>query len=276
MENPTKNMLATILQTKAEEVLTRQTHRPLVTLQEQVTPLADPGFLTALRLPNNHAKAFVFELKPASPSQGVMQEHLPLESYLDVYNVYGDAISVLTDTTYFQGSLELLASVSQASHRPTLCKDFVLEEYQVYEARLARASAVLLIVKALDHHRLKSLYQCITNLGMTPVVEVQTEAEVEQALQLDPAVILINHRNLETLTLDLSTTERLAPLIPQDVFVLAASGIQTAMDLEKIAPHADGFLIGSQLMKTPLAELGTLLAQWSETVASAPARRSLL
>jgi indole-3-glycerol phosphate synthase len=131
---------------------------------------------------------------------------------------------------------------------PTLCKDFVIDPYQCFEARLAGAQAVLLIVKILDDPLLDELYKIIVALGMTAVVEVQSENELSRALALQPQVILINNRNLETFAIDFQTTKTLAPKISKEVITISASGISHARDIEELLPYCSNFLIGSSLM----------------------------
>jgi indole-3-glycerol phosphate synthase/phosphoribosylanthranilate isomerase len=200
-------------------------------------------------------KGWILEIKPASPSAGVLAESLDLDTLLPVYERYATALSVLTDAKYFQGSLSLLECISLATAHPTLCKDFILTPYQVAEARRAGASAVLLIVKALSDESLHVLYHACVSLGMTPVVEIQTEVERERALSLNPSLLLINNRNLDNLEMDLSTTARLAEGIPRSVITISASGIATSEDVQSLSPYCDAFLIGSTLMQTPVADL---------------------
>jgi indole-3-glycerol phosphate synthase len=192
----------------------------------------------------------ITELKPASPSAGVLRSEVNLDEVLASYNRYASAISVLTDKRYFNGSLELLSKVANNSPHPVLCKDFVLEPYQILEARKYGAQAVLLIVKILADEELQELHQLIVKLGMTPVVEVQTEEELSRALKLSPQVLLINNRNLNTFEIDLDTTRRLAPLIPPPAIAVSASGIQNRQDIEKLLPYCNRFLIGSALMQS--------------------------
>jgi len=258
--------------------------KPLQLLKEELaseqTLLKNFPFELALRQPKN--THLIAEIKPSSPSAGVLQAEINLDAILEAYNDYASAISVLTDAPYFGGSFERLAEVSRRSPRPTLCKDFVIDEYMVYQARLAGAAAVLLIVKILDDTALKSLYDCIHALGMTPVVEVQNEDELQRALAIGTSVLLINNRNLSTFEVDLATTTRLAqvlvsslqkPSLPppgwgfssrcplgstdEDVrrdggespLIISASGIEKRADIEVLLPSTNCFLIGSSLMK---------------------------
>jgi indole-3-glycerol phosphate synthase len=155
----------------------------------------------------------------------------------------------LTDEKYFGGSLDLLASIAARTTRPALCKDFIIDPHQCFEARLNGAQAVLLIVKILDRTRLCELHSIIVDLGMVPVVEVQTERELETALAAEPSVILINNRNLDTFEIDLATTEKLAALVPSSAVTVSASGIESQADLERLRSFCQCFLIGSSIMK---------------------------
>jgi indole-3-glycerol phosphate synthase len=257
--------------------------KPLQLLKEELAtkeiPLKDFPFESALRQPKN--THLIAEIKPSSPSAGVLQAEVNLDAILEAYNDYASAISVLTDAPYFGGTFERLAEVSRRSPRPTLCKDFVIDEYMVYQARLAGAAAVLLIVKILDDAALKSLYDCIQGLGMTAVVEVQNENELQRALAIGASVLLINNRNLSTFDVDLATTTRLAdvlssysqkpsPLHPggrgikgggESPLIISASGIEKRADIEALLPATNCFLIGSSLMKQSNKTLPILLQE---------------
>lgn len=249
---PADNVLGTIVAHKIQEVADRRKHRPLHQWVSQVQAFPQPHALERAIRPIHNATqkpACILEIKPASPSAGVLQEKLDLASILPIYAQYGVAISVLTDAHYFGGSLELLHSVSNQVALPTLCKDFIIDPSQVYEARQAGAQAVLLIVKALSDAQLAELNQLALTLGMTPLIEVQDAEEVKRALTVNPTVLLINNRNLQTLKMDLSTTERLSPLIPEGILKISASGIQNKADILRLQPYCDGFLIGSTLMR---------------------------
>lgn len=191
----------------------------------------------------------IAEIKPRSPSEGVLQAAPDLARRLPVYDDYAAAISVLTEPDYFGGSFELLAEVARRSSRPTLCKDFIVHPAQIYDARRAGAEAVLLIVKILDDAQLADFHAEIRRWNMTPVVEVQTEAELERALRVNPAVVLINNRNLETFEVSPETTKRLAPRIPSGIVTIAASGVHRRADIETLLPYATRFLVGTSLMR---------------------------
>jgi indole-3-glycerol phosphate synthase / phosphoribosylanthranilate isomerase len=235
---------------KHTEVAERKGTVSLEVLKAQAQESSADGFREALLDGNEPSIKLILEVKPASPSAGVLTETLDLPQLLARYNPYASAISVLTDQRFFNGSLDLLRQVTQASPHPVLCKDFILDPYQVYEARLAGAQAVLLIVKILWEEQLETLYTLIQNLGMTPVVEIQNEAELARALPLNPTVLLINNRNLDTFDISLETTETLAPKIPSGIIRISASGIEHRKDITRLLPYTSCFLIGSSLMRT--------------------------
>lgn len=209
---------------------------------------ASGGFLPSLR---RQGVRVIAEIKPRSPSAGTLNSGVDITAVARSYSRYAAAISVLTDEKYFGGSLEVLSRVSQRASVPTLCKDFILDEVQIEDARRACAEAVLLIVKILPRDRLRSLHDKIESLNMVPVVEVQNEDELRTALAIEPRCILINNRNLETFEIDLGTTARLSPLIPPGIVVIAASGIESRSDIDSLLQYTNVFLIGSSLMRAP-------------------------
>ncbi len=238
--------LAEIVQNKKIELSERMKKRTLASFSSSMQD-ANHEFADALLQPGVN---LICELKPKSPSAGVLRGSVNVDEIISSYNRFAKAISVLTDQKYFGGSLELLAEVNGKSLLPTLCKDFVLDPYQCFEAREAGAKAVLLIVKILSDDLLRMLHDCIESLGMDAVVEVQTAEEVERALRVNPRIILINNRDLGTFQMDLGTTERLAELIPAGTILISASGILAKSDLERLLPFCSNFLIGSALMKS--------------------------
>lgn len=255
-----KSVLDTIVAHKREEVAARKQQRSLQDLIKTVTPCA-PGQLEKAFQQSSPVTKLMLEIKPASPSAGVLASNLDLGQLLPAYNQYGIAISVLTDTHFFGGSLQLLSEVAKQTPHPVLCKDFIIDPYQVYEARLAGAAAVLLIVKSLEDSQLSELIDLSRSLGMTPLVEVQTTEEVKRAVRLNPTILLINNRNLQTLEMDMETTARLSASIPKEILRVSASGIECRADIERIQPFCDGFLIGSAMMRQPAKKLATTLKE---------------
>ncbi len=230
---------------KQREVATRRAVVSQSDLERQAQPVQG-RFLSNL---SGSGIKLIAEIKPSSPSAGTLKETVNLDTIVPVYDRFASAISVLADAKYFGGSLDLLSKVAGFSSLPVLCKDFIIDEYQVLEARVSGAQAVLLIVKMLGDNMLARLHKKILELGMTPVVEVQNEDEVNRALSLSPQVVLINNRDLNTFVIDMSTTIKLAPLIPADVLVVGASGINSRQDLDRLLPVCSRFLVGSSLMQ---------------------------
>ena len=198
--------------------------------------------------------SLIAELKRASPSKGVLAPHLDLFQVADIYAQNGaSAISVLTDEKFFMGKLETLRDL-RFTHNvelPLLRKDFIIAEAQLYESRAHGADAVLLIAAALSDDALfADLHQTALELGLTPLVEVHDEAEAERALKLkDVRLIGINNRNLATFKVSLATTERIRPMIPAEITVVAESGIFNAGDVERLADaNVDSILVGEALV----------------------------
>lgn len=196
----------------------------------------------------------IAELKRASPSKGILAPHLDLFQVAEIYAQNGaSAISVLTDEKFFLGKLETLRELrfTHKSELPLLRKDFLIDEVQLYESRANGADAVLLIAAAsTDDKHFADLHALALELGLTPLVEVHNEAETERALKLkDVCLIGINNRNLATFEVSLETTERMRPMIPAEIAVVAESGIFTAADVERlIGADVDAILVGEALV----------------------------
>jgi len=240
------NMLNEIIAYKKLEIENSKTALPLDSLK--ITP-GDGSFRQSLQ---NQGLNIIAEIKPKSPSAGVLRSDFRLDEMLPVYNKYARALSVLTDFKFFAGSFDLLSEVSRKSGLPILCKDFILDPYQCYLARICGAQAVLLIAKILSNKELTELYLQIKELGMTAVLEIQNEIEFERinSLAVQAEIILINNRNLEDFTINLNTTKTLAPLIPEQTIVISASGIESKQDLEDLRPFCGNFLVGSLFMRS--------------------------
>jgi len=219
--------------------------------------------------------SLIAELKRASPSKGILAPHLDLFQVADIYTQNGaSAISVLTDEKFFMGKLETLRELRFMNHSslPLLRKDFIIDETQLYETRANGADAVLLITAALtDDVHFADLHALALELGLTPLVEVHNEGEAERALKLqDLKLIGINNRDLTTFKVLLETTERIRPMIPDEVAVVAESGIFTADDVERLArANVDAILVGEALVTSDdidakVRELSGLNVQTSE------------
>ncbi len=244
----TDTILDRILARKVEEIEERRGRVPQPTLEEMAFRVSKPKrFIEAL---HRETVALIAEVKKASPSKGVLVEDFDPLALARTYAENGAAcISVLTDEDFFQGHLQYLVDVKKESELPVLRKDFIIDPYQVYEARVARADAVLLIVAALSDAQLAELHALITELRMAALVEVHDEAELERALKIDARLIGINNRDLKSFDVDLATTEKLAAQVPEGVTLVAESGLKNAADVAlmgQVGAHA--VLIGEGLV----------------------------
>jgi len=240
-------VLDRILAHKRDELARRKESVSLESLLAQCAP-SRRSLVEALR---RGRPGFLLEIKFASPSGGVIRAGSDLAPVLRSYGRHADAVSVLTDRTFFGGSLERLAEVRARLEQPLLSKDFVLDPYQVAEARAHGADAVLLILAAVDDSTWRACADLADRLGMEVLTEVHDTAEAHRADQLGAALIGVNNRDLRTLRVDPGTTGRVAPKIPADRLVVAESGIESREHLTALRPHADAFLVGSALMREP-------------------------
>ena len=232
------------------EIVERQRHVPLAEMRicaESAPPARD--FESALR--HDHV-ALIAEIKRASPSRGTLRAELDPAQLARAYVGSGaSAISVLTDARYFHGSLADLEAVRAAVDVPVLRKDFIVDEYQLYEARVHQADAVLFIVRILSDDQLRYYLALAHSLGLGVLTEVHDEAELDHALAADARIIGINNRNLADFTVSLATTERLAPRIPSGKIIVAESAIFTRADIERVARvGAYAVLVGEALVRS--------------------------
>lgn len=202
---------------------------------------------------NNMAKtgiSIIGEFKKASPSLGNIDSKIDLTERIDEYNASVDAISCLTEQDHFNGSVEYLKMIREKTLLPILRKDFMIDEYQFYEAKVIGADAVLLIAAILDDARMKAFYQLSQELGLDVLVETHDEYEIERALRIDPKIIGINNRNLNDFSIDIHNTGRLKKYIPENKLCIAESGIMSDEDVKYLKDiGADGFLIGRAFME---------------------------
>lgn len=208
---------------------------------------SEHSMLQALQKPE---LSILGEFKKASPSLGKIESKINLDSRIDAYNVSVDAISCLTEEDHFLGNAEDLKEIRARTELPILRKDFMISEYQFYEAKAIGADAILLIVAILEDEQLKAFYQLTKELGMDALVEVHDEKEMERALRIDPEIVGINNRNLKDFSISLETTKRLSKMLPKEKVLVAESGICTDEDVKFLLEcQVDAFLIGRALME---------------------------
>lgn len=253
--NDTPDILQRILVRKAEEVQAAKQHLDLETVYGQAREAAPVrGFVGALRAKVDQGQAAVIaEIKKASPSKGVLREHFEPAAIAASYANNGAAcLSVLTDRDFFQGSADYLRQARAACELPVLRKDFMIDPYQVYEARAMGADCILLIVAALDDVQMSALAGAAQEMGMDVLVEVHDGDELERALKLPLPLIGINNRNLRTFETRLQTTLDLLERIPEDRLVVTESGILNRDDVAFMREHGvHAFLVGEAFMKAP-------------------------
>nr|WP_235963947.1 indole-3-glycerol phosphate synthase TrpC [Tautonia rosea] len=254
-EPPPKTMptiLDEIVATKRREVAEAKRRMPLDELEIQASeapPVRD--FREALEGPG--PIRLIAEVKKASPSAGVIRADFDPIAIARTYQAHGaDCLSVLTDVRYFQGHLSYLARVRASVAIPILRKDFLIDEYQVVEARMAGADAVLLIAEILDDAQLAALLSRTRSLGMTALVEIHEEANLDRVLAAGADLVGINNRDLSRFETDLEHTFRLRPRVPEGVLLVSESGIRGRSDVERLeAAGVDAILVGESLMRSP-------------------------
>ncbi|MBS0856532.1 MULTISPECIES: bifunctional indole-3-glycerol-phosphate synthase TrpC/phosphoribosylanthranilate isomerase TrpF [unclassified Tatumella] len=237
-------VLEKIVADKALWLAARKARQPLSDFQQALVPSAR-NFYQALQ---RDKSAFILECKKASPSKGLIREDFDPAAIAAVYRDYASAVSVLTDEKYFQGNFEFLPEVSAAITQPVLCKDFIIDPYQIYLARYYQADAILLMLSVLDDQQYQALADVAHSLNMGVLTEISNQQELDRALKLKPRVAGINNRDLRDLSIDLDKTRQLAPQLPQDTIVISESGIYDYQQIAELRRYANGFLIGSSLM----------------------------
>jgi indole-3-glycerol phosphate synthase len=257
-------LLDEIVAHKRGEVARRRTERPPADVQaacRDARPARD--FAAALRPAPGHRVSLIAEVKRASPSRGVMRADLDPPAQARRYAAAGAAaVSVLTDERYFHGSLDDLLAVRAAVGLPLLRKEFIVDEYQLWESRAAGADAVLLIAAALDDGALKDLVHAAHAVGLGTLVEVHTREELERAVRLPAPVIGVNNRDLQTLATSLEPSLSLLPLLPPGAVGVSESGLATREDVERVvAAGAQAILVGETLVRAAdvAAAIGELL-----------------
>jgi indole-3-glycerol phosphate synthase len=254
-------MLEKIVALKKEGVEQRKKVLSLSCLKERIARQRPPLDFAAA-LVGDHIR-LIAEVKQASPSRGVLNPNLNPTKLAKNYAEGGAAaISVLTEENYFKGSINYLAAIREVVRLPLLRKDFIFDPYQVYESRAYGADALLLIAAILSRPQLEELLSLSHSLGLRCLVEVHKEDEVERALQSKARIIGINNRDLDTFNIDINTTRRLRPLIPQTRIVVSESGIKTRSDTEKLK----GWGVNAILVGETLVTAGDVLTKMRELV----------
>ena len=247
------SILDKIVAHKLGEIDAAKSTRPLAEIKplaEQASPPRD--FLAALTQDDQaNQVSLIAEVKKASPSKGIIREDFsPVEIATAYANSGASCISVLTDEHFFQGKLDYLRDVRAAVEIPVLRKDFILDEYQVYEARAAGADAVLLIAECLTPDRLLRLHELITDLKMTALVELYDSKNIESVLACKPKLVGVNNRDLNTFEIDLHHSIRVKQSLPDNIAMVSESGIFTSDDVELMSNNdVDAILVGESLMR---------------------------
>ena len=246
------DVLAKIVARKKEEIAAAQAVRPLNTILDQLAsapPVRD--FAAALRA--GPGIRVIAEIKKASPSAGLIRADFDPVQIAKIYEQHGAAcLSVLTDEPFFQGHLEYLRAVRKTVSIPVLRKDFILERYQVAEARAAGADAILLIAECLNDCQMRDLYFYASELGMESLIEIYEPENLDRVLKLQPALLGVNNRNLRTMITDLAHSFNLRPQVPPEIIFVRESGIhqrQHVIELERAGVQA--MLVGETLMRSP-------------------------
>ncbi len=245
------NKLTEILEHKKREVELAKERLPFAMLIDQLATLSQTAaFADVLRSHENGEVTCIAEIKKASPTKGVISKSFNVEKIAREYRQGGAAaLSVLTDMKYFQGHNDFVGSAKGASHLPILRKDFIVDEYQIYESRLIGADALLLIVAALTDHQLRSYLTTAEDLTLSALVECHSKEEIERAVQAGATILGINNRDLQTFTVNVNLSLQLKNFIPNDCIAVSESGVRNYHTVEALAQAGfDAILVGEHLM----------------------------
>ncbi len=250
-----------------ERVARGRENQTLGQLEKQLADEAPRPFAAALKHP--HRLGLIAEIKKASPSKGVIAADFDAENMASLYRDGGaDCLSVLTEPQFFQGDLQHLRVAREVSGLPCLRKDFIVDGWQIAEARLYGADCILLIAAILKDWEIRAFKHAAREYGMDALLEIHNEEEARRAVANGASFIGINNRDLRTFEVDLSTTERLRPLLPADATIVAESGVATREDTQRLrAAGADALLVGETLMRAGDvgATIGELIRLEKET-----------
>lgn len=243
------NVLEKICADKRDHVAIKKSERDLEQIKDIASAQTTPrGFINAL---NSKETALITEVKKASPSKGVIREDFDPVEIAQIYEASGaTCLSVLTDEPYFQGHDDYFTAIRDEISLPMLRKDFMVDDYQIYESRAMGADCILIIMAALNDNDAAMFYNTATSLGMDSLFEVHNIEEMERALNLNPKMLGVNNRNLKTLDVDLGTGLAIGQLIPDAILKVAESGIYINADIQKLKKVGyNAFLIGESLMR---------------------------
>lgn len=248
------SILNQIIEHKKEELEAVMRSVPLAELKARIRDMeGTKSFLSAIKRDGNGPIKLIAELKKASPSKGLIREDFSLPDIVSAYDSKDvAAISVLTEQRYFSGKLDYLNEARKLTKKPLLRKDFIFDDYQIYESRANNADAILLIAAALKRSYLCHLYGVARELSLDCLVEVHTHEELDMVIKTGAEIIGINNRDLKTLEIDLNTTFEFLKEIPEDRIVVSESGISTRADVEALEEtRVNAMLVGTSIMKSP-------------------------
>lgn len=247
------NFLGKVRKVKGQEVEIAKKRRPLASFKNKLKK-SKRDFRKAIAGSKEGVPALIAEIKRASPSKGIITKDFDVKEIAKLYEKYASAVSVLTDKQFFKGKLEYLKIASNNSKLPVLRKDFIIDEYQIYESRLYKADAILLISNLLPKEKINGFIKIANSLGMDCLVEVECAAALKKILDTKASIIGINNRDLHSLKVNKTNTSKLVKLIPKEkrskLIVVAESGVENRLDVEKLKGKVDSVLVGSSMMES--------------------------
>ncbi len=246
------NILKKIISHKQKEVTLKKLSLPLIVIKKSLANKKYVSFSFKQALLKRGMMTIIAEIKKASPVNGIINPDFNIEKVIEAYSLAGvDAVSVLTDEKFFQGSLENLTLAKKTMKVPLLRKDFIIDEYQIYESKLYGADAILLMVNVLSNKKIDAFINIAHKLNMDCLVEIHNKSELKRVLKTKAEIIGINNRNLKTFEVDIENSLRIAPLVPSSKIIVSESGIKNRQDVEKLKKvGVDAILIGTTLMKS--------------------------